>query len=459
MFNFKNIILKNQIFLFFIIFIISRLFIHYVLEISSFELNYGYKLLELNLLTNDFLKSILFLHAQTPGWNIINGLPAIILNGDIIKLTVFFNIFHSLLTFLIIYYSILISREFNLSLKGQLIIFIFIFLHPTVIFYENFFDYNQISTFLFTQMSFFIIKFFKSNEKKYEIYIYLSLFTQGLFWAAFLPILILFIFIVIRFFNKASLNLYLIVVTIFFVSLTPHIKNKVIFGVFTNSSKSLVDTSVMFPDWLDRCVSPEKKTDPNFKLFDNIEKYFPYYEKIYFKKYNKIISHPAAVGKTSRHNNVAYFPIGENCRKLTKKKIFEDPVFFFNDRFKSFLASHGKFGFDFMWPKPQGWNKYYKFLDDLYKNPKIKLTRQIIIFILCMTVYLTLIYFILFSKKDIRLRKALFIIGLLYAYVVTACTLGTGVEQERYIYTGFISNILFVIIILKKFKSFTLKHI
>ena len=76
-----------------------------------------------------------------------------------------------------------------------------------------------------------------------------------------------------------------------------------------------------------------------------------------------------------------------------------------------------------------------------------------------MTVYLTLIYFILFSKKDIRLRKALFIIGLLYAYVVTACTLGTGVEQERYIYTGFISNILFVIIILKKFKSFTLKHI
>ena len=46
------------------------------------------------------------------------------------------------------------------------------------------------------------------------------------------------------------------------------------------------------------------------------------------------------------------------------------------------------------------------------------------------------------------LRKALFIIGLIYIYLLTICTLGAGTEQERYLYTGFVINILFMIIII-----------
>ena len=106
-----------------------------------------------------------------------------------------------------------------------------------------------------------------------------------------------------------------------------------------------------------------------------------------------------------------------------------------------------------MYPKPKNWNKYYDGLDKLYKNPSIKLTRQIIIFILCMFIYSVLSYFVLFSKEDKKLRKSLFIIGIIYCYLVAGCTLGTGTEQERYLYNGFIVNILFLIIILKSFKK------
>ena len=90
-----------------------------------------------------------------------------------------------------IYYAILICREFDLKLSGEIIIISFLLFNPTIIFYENLFDYNQVITFLFTQMSYFIIKFFKSNENKFEILTYVNLLLLSYFWALFQPALIL----------------------------------------------------------------------------------------------------------------------------------------------------------------------------------------------------------------------------------------------------------------------------
>ena len=120
------------------------------------------------------------------------------------------------------------------------------------------------------------------------------------------------------------------------------------------------------------------------------------------------------------------------------------------DRFKTFLASHGKFGFDFMSAEPKNWNKYYGIFRQSYNISEIKLAKQLIIFILCMLIYFILLKFVFFTKKNKSLRKALFIIGLIYFYLLAICTLGAGTEQERYLYTGFVINILFMIIILKK---------
>ena len=453
----NKLILNNKIFVFFIIFFFSRLFIFYYLGIETNGANYGFKLLDLSLLTNDFFQSIIHLHHQAPGWNILNGLIAKFLNGNLELINIATNVLHSFITFLIIYYAILISKEFQLSEKKQFIIFLFITLNPTIIFYENLFDYIQIISFIFTQMSFFIIKFFKTGQRKYELYTYFSLLFLSFFWVLFHPILILIIFIFFRFFSKAPISFYANVFIIFLISLSPAIKNKIVFNDFTFSSKGGADFSTVFPDWLDRCVSREAKSDKNFIKQDRGEKYFTYYEKIYMRNYNRKINHPAAIGKISHFNSVAFIPFGKNCWELTIEKIINDPFYYFKGRFKSFLASHGKFGFDFMQPKPKNWNKYYASLDKLYENPSIKLTRQIIIFILCMFIYSVLSYFVLFSKEDKKLRKSLFIIGIIYCYLVAGCTLGTVSEQERYLYTGFVVNILFLVIILKNFKSFRFK--
>ena len=133
----NKLILNNKIFVFLIIFLFSRLFIFYYLEIETNGPNYGYKLLDLSLLTNDFFLSIVHLHGQAPGWNILNGLIAKSFNGNIELINIAINVLHSFFTLLIIYYAILISKEFQLSEKKQFIIFLFITLNPTIIFYEN----------------------------------------------------------------------------------------------------------------------------------------------------------------------------------------------------------------------------------------------------------------------------------------------------------------------------------
>ena len=445
----KSLIFNKYFINIIFIFIISRLFLSFILGIDMNDLNYGYKLLDYPNLENSFLNSIIYLHSQTPGWNLLNAISFKIFSGNLTIIYFSFNILFSLLTFFIIYYAILICREFDLAIKGEIIIISFLLLNPTIIFYENLFDYNQIITFLFTQMSYFIIKFFKSNEKKFEILTYVNLLLLSYFWALFQPALILLIFIIFRFFDREYFKNISVIFIIISFSLIPSIKNKIVFDVFTSSSKSGVDFSTIFPDWLDNCVSSEINNDQEFITYNNIENYFPYYEKIYLDEI-KQISNELIVGNSSKHNNVAYFILGKKCQAHAISKIFDNPSYYVSDRFKTFLASHGKFGFDFMSAEPKNWNKYYGIFKQSYKISEIKLAKQLIIFILCMFIYFILLKFVFLTKKNKSLRKGLFIIGFIYFYLLAICTLGAGTEQERYLYTGFVINILFMIIILKK---------
>ena len=106
------------------------------------DLNYGYKLLDYPNLENSFLNSIIYLHSQTPGWNFLNAISFKIFTGNLTIIYLTFNILFSLLTFFMIYYAILICREFDLKLNGEIIIISFLLFNPTIIFYENLFDYN-----------------------------------------------------------------------------------------------------------------------------------------------------------------------------------------------------------------------------------------------------------------------------------------------------------------------------
>ncbi len=195
----KNIIgnefvIKNKFIFLVFIFFFTRIIIYNYFEIQINTPNYGYHLLDISLLKNDLFNSLIYLHSQPPLWNLFNGIIAKIMNGEINLISKFFNIYHCFLTLLIIYFSIKILREFYLNNKIELFIFFFITLNPSIIFFENIFHYTHTTLFFFTLNTYNIIKLFKTNNYKYEIYIYLNILILSFMWILFQPILLLIVF-------------------------------------------------------------------------------------------------------------------------------------------------------------------------------------------------------------------------------------------------------------------------
>ena len=437
----KNIIgnefvIKNKFIFLVFIFFFTRIIIYNYFEIQINTPNYGYHLLDISLLKNDLFNSLIYLHSQPPLWNLFNGIIAKIMNGEINLISKFFNIYHCFLTLLIIYFSIKILREFYLNNKIELFIFFFITLNPSIIFFENIFHYTHTTLFFFTLNTYNIIKLFKTNNYKYEIYIYLNILILSFMWILFQPILLLIVFLSIRLLRKNSKKVFFVFSLIFIISLSPMIKNKIIFGVLTPSSKSGVDFGTVFYDWRDYCGDPEKDMG--------------IYEKKYLEEYNSTFDHPSLVGEKSGYNNLGIIVLGKNCFKVTLKRIIQNPLVYLEDRGKAFLASHGKFAFDYVYPNPIGWKKYYENVSNLYKNKKVKLSRQAIIFTIMMYIYFTILHFIFFSKNNNELKKGLLVSSIPYIYLLSVGTLGAANEQERILYTGFVVYILFFIILLRK---------
>tara|TARA_B100000029_G_scaffold344874_1_gene337321 strand:+ start:383 stop:1726 length:1344 start_codon:yes stop_codon:yes gene_type:complete len=434
----NSFIKKNYLFLLIFFFIFSRFIIYNFLEIKINDPNYGYHLLDISLLQQDLFNSLMYLHSQPLLWNLFNGIIVKLFDADISSISIFFNIYHYCLSILIIFIFIKISREFYVSKKIELFIFFFITLNPSIIFYENIFSYSHTTLFFFTLIVYNIIRFFKTNDLKYETYIYLNILTLSLIWVLFQPILLLIVFITIRFFKKSSKKNFIIFLLIFIVSLSPMIKNKLIFGVLTASSKSGQDFGTVFYDWRQYCGDPNKD--------------LVFFTKEYFKEFQKSFKHPSLIGEKSHYNNLGIIILGRDCFKSTLNRIFENPYIYLDGRVRAFLASHGKFSFDYVYPNPIGWNKYYQNISKLYDNKKIKLIRQILVFALKMYIYFTILFFIFFYKNNNELTNGLKISSIPYIYLLSIGTLAAGTEQERILYTGFVVNILFFIILLKKSK-------
>ena len=437
----KNIIgnefvIKNKFIFLVFIFFFTRIIIYNYFEVQISTPYYGYHLLDISLLKNDLFNSLIYLHSQPPLWNLFNGIIVKIMNGEINLISKFFNIYHCFLTLLIIYFSIKILREFYLNNKIELFIFFFITLNPSIIFFENIFHYTHTTLFFFTLNTYNIIKLFKTNNDKYEIYIYLNILILSFIWILFQPIFLLIVFLSIRLLRKNSKKVFFVFSLIFIISLSPMIKNKIIFGVLTPSSKSGQDFGTVFPDWRDYCGDPQKEMG--------------IYEKKYLEEYNSTFDHPSLVGEKSGYNNLGIIVLGKNCFKLTLKRIIQNPLLYLEDRGKAFLASHGKFAFDLVYPNPIGWKKYYENVSNLYKNKKVKLSRQAIIFTIMMYIYFTILHFIFFSKNNNELKKGLLVSSIAYIYLLSVGTLGASTEQERIMYTGFVVYILFFIILLRK---------
>ena len=428
---------KKISFLIILIFITTRVFTYFVLQIRLSDISYGYHLLDKDLLNNHFFSSLLYLHSQPYLWNFFNGIVVNIFDGHESSIELFFTFYHQLLSLISLFIFYLILKEYKIKLKTSFFVILFFCINPTIIFFENIFSYAHTTFFIFNILILLIIKFINSNMKNsYELGIYFCFFLLGNIWLLFQPhILIPLAFVIIRFFKKSNFKVLLYSLIFTFVSLSPILKNKLVFGEYILASKGGHDFSVIFYDWEDYCGHPVK----------DIKKF----EKIYFEKYQKEISHPSIVGEKSNFNNVGMIPYAQNCKNITFERLVDEPLTYLESRVYAFLAAHGKFGFDYVYPVPNGWNRYYSSVNQFYENKNIKLLRQIIIFIFKMFIYFTILKFIL-SKKIIKENRFhTFLAALVYIYLLLMAVFIAGTEQERILYTGFIINLFFIICFLK----------
>ncbi|MFL2902775.1 MAG: hypothetical protein ACJZ4W_03510 [Candidatus Pelagibacter sp.] len=229
---------------------------------------------------------------------------------------------------------------------------------------------------------------------------------------------------------------------VFIVSLLPSLKNKIVFDTFILSSKSGQDFGTVFYDWENYCGHPIKDK----------EKFIKKYKVNYSRDFN----HPSLIGDISHFNNLGLIVLGEECFKKTLNRIKNEPLYYVKGRFLAFLASHGKFGFDYVYPNPEGWDKYYKGLKEVYENKNYKLVRQLVVFALMLMIYSTLCY-VTFSKSYKKIKPGLLLTGLFYTYLISVGTLAGGTEQERIMYTGFFINIIFFATLLDILRKGNLK--
>jgi hypothetical protein len=228
------------------------------------------------------------------------------------------------------------------------------------------------------------------------------------------------------------------------------IKNKIIFGFFSNGSLVGLNLTQTIPskfkaDFIDIDKNVNLCT---FNITERDENnYF-----IKFKKNKDNYNHPSLIGNLSGKNNVGGIYKSNECIKVFFDYISKNPFQWFASRFYNLLQSHGKLAIDHGFA-PLNWDKTK--LDKSIKFMKssnfFKNIMGVTLIIYMLVIYIFIIYQFYFSKKKIFIKKSLFCIFILYSYVVFLGHYANGWEQERFLYSGFVLQIIFINFLIRKF--------
>ena len=438
-------------------YLLSRFFLNYAGIITDPNMIVNmWQIMDLNLLNNNFLSSLYFLHYQPPMWNFILGIMVKLNGPDYLKLSnsiFYFNIFLSIVS---IWIFILICKIFEL--KNTYIFYfslVFITLSLSYFFYENYTHYTHLTTLIFILLIYNYLKFSENNYIKYEFYIYLIATILVYTWSAFShPLFIVLIFITILIIkNRINFLRSFLLFTIFFiVAILPSIKNKVEVNFFGNSSWIGFQTIQTLYAW--------DVLDGNCVMNYQINKKF---EDDYLDKYPKFNnSHPSLIGDKSKWNNVGTVYLTKKCLKKSIDIVIKDPLNYINKVKFNFISTHGHYSFDHGF-KPLNWEKYFGFID---KVKDFNFTNSIKVRSLQLY-YLTLYIFfgisILKALKNIfkpdlcRIEKVFASIFLIFLWMIILTHFFAAYEHERMRHIGHFMHLLFFIILIKE--KFKIKNI
>ena len=413
-----------------------------------------WQLLSPDLLSKDYFKSLLYLHSQPPIWNAIFGIFIKFFGTDYKILNIVMHLFNIFCSFVITIYFFLICKEFNFSKKIiYILFFIFIGISPSLLMYENFIHYTNLSVLLFMIISFNFIKFGKTSNFQYEIKIYFYLILLMYTWSAFShPAVVLGIFLIIFFSKKNNkINSLLLFILVLAISLLPSIKNKILFNYFSNTT---------WPGL--QLVQVLERYDYKYPLcsYDLVD--IPIHENAYINDNPaKNFNHQSLVGEKSRYNTIALIYRSKECLPFAIGLIKKDPMNFIKIVKFNLISSHGHFSFDFGM-KPNNWENIFGFFDDLKSNyftNKFKVRGIQLYHLIFHLFFISIaIKLIINFKKRNSYDLSIIAIYFLYCWIIFISHVGAGFEFERMRHTGHAIHLLFVSLVIKNnffnFKKF-----
>ena len=222
-----------------------------------------------------------------------------------------------------------------------------------------------------------------------------------------------------RFFK--SLLLFLL---FFILGMSPSIKNKILFDVFSNSSWTGLNaaqaTGYDRKDW-SLCSFRNDYIDKYNKTYKSILKNRNYLNK-------KILNDKS-------FNDLGYIYKSINCDQGSKEHLISNFQEITKQKMQRFLSVHAHLSFDFAF-KPKNWKNSLKILEKLNNNDLFKVIVFIFFFINYLF-YLFVTTLSLFKKNKNFIDYFLIANLILYSYLLLVSFYGSTWEQERMRYTGY----------------------
>ena len=417
----------------------------FILGISPTDIpGFGYSLLNKELLHNDLLKSLFYMHIQPPLYNFIVGLGLKTFSANLYFLKFFLFFFNLTLSFFIIILSLKIARILNLNNKQQFFLFFFLLLNPSIIFFENHLGYMHISNFLMVFLTYLIIKYLINKSVIYLNFIFFVILLLTLIYSLFHPIIILLVYFLINFKNKISKKNFLIIYLLIFLSFLNPIKNFFIFSIFSNSSFLGFNLSTtLYPAFTNHSFS-------DFKIDCDMDKYLSGYYNV-----NNIEIHQSLGSNKSNSNNIINLVKSKECMHKSINLIINNPKDYLYGRFLAFLASTSKFSFEKDNYQINDRYGIFSILNNLNEY-NLKLYKQLFIFFFNFFVNFYLIFYLI--KNKTLIRNSILIIYILYLFVFAIAHLVNGYEHARIMYSMFTIYIIFLILFLKNKFNFFFKN-
>lgn len=325
-----------------VIYIVTRLYAYVYLHFAfSFKISrYLVQYADINLLKENIIESLFYLHSQPPLFNFLLGISKIIFgNNASLSMFILFQLC-GLLTAVLLY-----KMMIELSIRkwlcfGFTILYI---ITPATLLYENLFFYTHIVIFFFITAAFLLCKFLQSKKtiyiKLHFIFLLLISLTTSFFHLIWFLFIAVFVFWILKF-NRKEIALALIIPVIILLGL--YTKNLILFGDFNSSS--------WFGMNLSRITVFQMPTSEKEELFKNgllsevsLLPPFPQYDVLWKLKTIKkdsigveIADQTTKPGGRTNFNNLIYLKISKAAFNDSKFIIEKYPQYYLQGIKKAF---------------------------------------------------------------------------------------------------------------------------